>query len=71
MTFSRILSAAILTVAFTATSHAAEVGMREISVAAPQRGHDLQVFVWYPAEAGGEAIVLGDNRAFKGVPAFK
>ncbi|TIV13394.1 MAG: dienelactone hydrolase [Mesorhizobium sp.] len=71
MTFSRILSAAMLTVAFTATSHAAEVGMREISVAAPQRGRNLQVFVWYPAEASGEAILLGDNRAFKGVPAFK
>ncbi|TPN89803.1 dienelactone hydrolase [Mesorhizobium sp. CU2] len=71
MTFSRILSAAMLTVVFTATGQAAEVGMREISVAAPERGRDLQVFVWYPAEAGGEAIVLGDNKAFKGVPVFQ
>ncbi|WFP76545.1 alpha/beta hydrolase [Mesorhizobium sp. WSM4906] len=71
MTLSRILSAAALVVATVAPVHAAEVGLREISIAAPERGRDLQVFVWYPAEAGGEAIVLGDNKAFKGVPVFK
>ncbi|TIQ33700.1 MAG: dienelactone hydrolase [Mesorhizobium sp.] len=71
MTLSHILSATALAAATVAPVHAAEVGLREISIAAPERGRDLQVFVWYPAEAGGEAIVLGDNKAFKGVPAFK
>ncbi|AZO10092.1 MULTISPECIES: alpha/beta hydrolase [unclassified Mesorhizobium] len=71
MTLSRLLSAVVLTVAFSAASQAAEIGMREIFVAAPERGRDLQVFVWYPAEAGGEAVLLGDNKVFKGVPALK
>ena len=43
--------------------------MREISVAAPERGRDLAVTVWYPAEAGGEPVLVGDNKVFKGAPA--
>ncbi|PRD44063.1 dienelactone hydrolase [Phyllobacterium phragmitis] len=61
-----VLPAIVLTVAFTAPCHAAEVGVREINVAAPERGQDLAVTVWYPAEAGGEPVLVGDNQVFKG-----
>ncbi|MEW6633871.1 MAG: alpha/beta fold hydrolase [Pseudomonadota bacterium] len=71
MTLFHILSVAALAVVMAAPAQSAEVGMREISVAAPDRGRDLQVFVWYPAVEGGEATLLGDNKAFKGVPAVK
>ncbi|URK88488.1 alpha/beta hydrolase [Rhizobium sp. RCAM05350] len=36
----------------------------------PERGRDLAVTVWYPAEAGGEPVLVGDNKVFKGAPAF-
>jgi len=68
MTLFRI-SSVVLTVAFTAPGYAAEAGVREISVAAPERGRDLPVTVWYPAEAGGKPVLVGDNKAFKGAPA--
>lgn len=71
MTLSRMLSTTLFMAAIATSSQAAQVGMREIAVAAPERGRALQVFVWYPAEAGGEAIVLGENKAFKGVPVLK
>jgi predicted dienelactone hydrolase len=71
MTLYRILSTAALAIAIVEPVHAAEVGVRDIKVTAPERGQDLAVTVWYPAGTGGEAIVLGDNKAFKGVPAFK
>ncbi|MEQ1953734.1 alpha/beta hydrolase family protein [Mesorhizobium yinganensis] len=51
-------------------SLAAEVGVREIAVAGPERGRDLSVTVWYPAQAGGNAVLVGDNRVFIGSPAF-
>jgi predicted dienelactone hydrolase len=59
----------ILAVSFTTPCHATEVGVREISVAAPERGRDLPVTVWYPAEAGGEPALVGDNKVFKGAAA--
>lgn len=65
----RILSAVMFTLAFTASSQAIEAGVREISVPALERGRDLAVTVWYPAGAGGEPSLVGDNRVFKGAPA--
>jgi len=67
----RILSVVIFTAFSTATSQAAEVGIREISVSAPQRGRDIAVTIWYPATAGGEPVLIGDNQAFKGAPAMR
>ena len=64
-----VLPALLLTMALPDPSLAAEVGVREISVAAPERGRDLAVTVWYPAEAGGKAVLVGDNRVFTGAPA--
>ena len=69
MTLSRILSTAALAIAITAPVHAAEVGVRDIKVAAPERGRDLAVTVWYPAVAGGAPGLVGDSKVFKGVPA--
>lgn len=64
------LPAIALAAAFVVPCHAAEVGVREISVTAPKRGQDLAVTVWYPAAAGGEPVLVGDNRVFKGAPAM-
>ncbi|KXF75612.1 dienelactone hydrolase [Paramesorhizobium deserti] len=65
------LSAVLFTAAFTVPSEAAEVGVDEISVSAPQRGRDLAVTIWYPATTGGEPALIGDNQVFKGAPALR
>lgn len=46
------------------------VGVRKIAIPAPHRGKDLAVTVWYPAGPGGEETAVGENRLFKGTPAF-
>lgn len=46
------------------------VGVREIVIASPERGRDLSVTVWYPARAGGQKTLVGDNKVFAGTPAF-
>ena len=69
MTLFRTLSAVALFAGLVAPCQAAEVGMREISVTAPERGRDLAVTVWYPAGVGGEPVLVGDNKVFKGAPA--
>ncbi|MBW8908463.1 MAG: alpha/beta hydrolase [Mesorhizobium sp.] len=60
---------AALAIAIAAPAHAAEVGVRDIKVTAPERGRDLAVTVWYPATAGGEPGLVGDSKVFKGAPA--
>lgn len=47
------------------------VGVRTLSVPAPERGADLAVTIWYPAAAGGERVLVGDSRLFKGEPAWR
>jgi predicted dienelactone hydrolase len=47
------------------------VGVRTLSVPAPERGADLAVTIWYPAAAGGERVLVGDDRLFKGEPAWR
>ena len=37
------------------------VGIRRMTVLAPERGMMLDVTVWYPAGAGGTAVSVGDN----------
>lgn len=71
MNLFQIFCSVVLPVTFTVPCYATEVGMREIKVAAPERGRDLAVTVWYPAEAGGEPALVGDNKIFKGAPAFR
>lgn len=46
------------------------VGMRQIVVASQERGSDLAVTVWYPADAGGERVTLGENVFFVGTDAM-
>lgn len=63
---------ALLLAGIAATSaYAADVGVRTLSVFAPDRGRDMPVTVWYPAAAGGTAGLVGDNQLFKGAPALK
>lgn len=47
------------------------VGVRAIAVPAPERGVDLKVTVWYPAAAGGERVLVGEDRLFKGTAAWR
>jgi predicted dienelactone hydrolase len=47
------------------------VGVRQILAPSKERGVDLDVTVWYPALAGGERIILGDNAFFKGTSALR
>lgn len=66
-----ILSALLIAGASATAAHAAEVGVRTFDVAAPERGRDIEVSVWYPATAGGEADPAGGNRVFKATPALR
>lgn len=65
------LYAAAIAAAIATPSFAADVGVRQISLtAAPtDYGRDLHVTVWYPAEGGGEPVMIGANRVFEGAPA--
>ena len=69
MSMQRLFSALLLAGVAATSSQAAEVGVRTISVYAPDRGRDIAVTVWYPATDGGVPGLVGDNRLFKGVPA--
>jgi predicted dienelactone hydrolase len=69
MSMQRLFFALLLAGVAATSSQAAEVGVRTISVYAPDRGRDIAVTVWYPATDGGVPGLVGDNRLFKGVPA--
>lgn len=45
------------------------VGIRRMTVLAPERGMVLDMTLWYPAGAGGTAVTVGDNAVFQGAPA--
>jgi len=47
------------------------VGVRQIVAPSKERGVDLDVTVWYPAQAGGEKVILGENAFFMGTPAMR
>ncbi|MBT1159980.1 dienelactone hydrolase family protein [Aminobacter anthyllidis] len=63
----QFLSTIPMVVGFVSACFASEVGVREITVAQPDR--DLAVTVWYPATAGGKPVLTGDNKIFKGAEA--
>ncbi len=52
-------------------SAAEPVGVRTVEVPAPSRGGTLTVTIWYPATAGGERTLVGEDRLFKGTAAWK
>ena len=47
------------------------VGVRQMAAPSRERGGDLDVTVWYPAQPGGETVMLGDNALFAGTPAMR
>lgn len=46
------------------------VGFRQIAVPSKERGGDLAVTLWYPADAGGKPVTLGESIFFKGTDAL-
>ncbi|MDQ0395373.1 alpha/beta hydrolase family protein [Labrys monachus] len=46
------------------------VGVRQIAAPSKERGGDLAVTVWYPADAGGRPVTLGESVFFIGTPAM-
>jgi hypothetical protein len=48
-----ILSTLFIAGVSLASAQAADVGVRTISVSAPERGGAIEVTVWYPTGAGG------------------
>ncbi|MGE6782048.1 alpha/beta hydrolase family protein [Ensifer adhaerens] len=71
MPLLQFLPAAVFILAVATPAQAHDVGVREISVPAPERGRDLAVSIWYPAAAGGETTLVGDNQIFKGTEAAR
>ncbi|MBD9539283.1 alpha/beta hydrolase [Ensifer sp. ENS04] len=71
MPLLQFIPAAAFLLSLAASAQADDVGVREIDVAAPKRERQLAVTVWYPAKAGGEPVLVGDNRIFEGSPASK
>ena len=47
------------------------VGVRMFGVPSPAREADLGVTVWYPAATGGERVVVGNNRLFRGTAGMR
>ena len=57
-------------IAVGAAACAAETpGFARVTLDAPHRDTVVQAAVWYPAESGGEALRVGENAVFLGVPA--
>lgn len=44
-------------------------GIQTLSLWAPHRDRALEVLLWYPAQPGGKAVSVGENRLFHGSPA--
>jgi predicted dienelactone hydrolase len=46
------------------------VGVRQIAAPSKERGSDLAVTIWYPADAGGKLVTLGESIFFVGTDAM-
>jgi len=46
------------------------VGVRQIAASPKERGSDLTVTIWYPADAGGKSVTLGESAFFLGTDAM-
>ncbi|MDL2408298.1 prolyl oligopeptidase family serine peptidase [Rhizobium calliandrae] len=51
-------------------SASGDVGVRQVAVPSKERGSDLAVTVWYPADSGGKPVSLGESLFFVGTPAM-
>ncbi|AGB45349.1 putative dienelactone hydrolase [Mesorhizobium australicum WSM2073] len=71
MRFRTMLCAIIVsTLALQHQANAVDaVGVRHVAARSLERGSDLDVTVWYPAEPGGVAVMLGDSQLFTGTSA--
>ncbi len=72
MKFWTTLCVAVISIISTQSMADADVnvGVRQILAPSKERGVDLDVTVWYPAQAGGEQVLLGDNAFFVGTTAM-
>jgi predicted dienelactone hydrolase len=63
---------ALLALTALHAAHAGEMaGVRQISAPSEERGADLDVTVWYPAQLGGTLVTLGENAFFTGTSAMR
>ncbi|TPM30814.1 alpha/beta fold hydrolase [Mesorhizobium sp. B2-3-4] len=71
MKFRTMLCAVIAsTLAPQHQAHAGDAaGVRHVAAPSMERGGDLDVTVWYPAEPGGVTVTLGDSELFTGTAA--
>ncbi|MBB3590738.1 putative dienelactone hydrolase [Rhizobium sp. BK529] len=67
-----MVCAGILPAAMAQHSAAASdfVGVRQTTAPSKERGTDVPVIVWYPADAGGKPVTLGESRFFVGTDAM-
>ncbi|UVK47701.1 dienelactone hydrolase [Mesorhizobium sp. AR07] len=54
-----------------AASASDNVGVRQLPAPSRERGTSLDVTVWYPAQPGGETVMLGDSQLFIGTSAMR
>ncbi|WP_431323577.1 alpha/beta hydrolase family protein [Rhizobium sp. YTU87027] len=47
------------------------VGVHQLAAPSKERGVDLDVTVWYPAQPGGQSVTLGESVFFAGTPAMR
>ncbi|BCP53311.1 dienelactone hydrolase [Kaistia sp. 32K] len=67
-----LLGTVVLAIATMQPARAEEgVGVRQITAPSEQRGTNLDVTVWYPAQPGGESVTLGDSPLFAGASAMR
>lgn len=64
------LSAVALLLCASSLASAADIGFREIETGAGTQ-RPLRVSLWYPAEAGGSPVSVGENRVFHGIMAVR
>lgn len=57
--------------ACTSASASEAVGVRQISTYSQERGTALDITVWYPAQAGGTPVTLGESIFFAGTPSMR
>lgn len=65
---------ALLVVAMLVTPTAAyadRIGVRSMSISAPERETPIDVTLWYPAGSGGQPVLIGDSAVFVGVRAYR
>lgn len=70
MTFLVAIATSIL-IAKQSALATENVGTRQISAHSQERGTDLAITVWYPAEGRGEPVTLGENGFFVGTQALR